>query len=180
MTRTIAIAPALALAAALLAAGTGNATAAQKPRADASMYHGREAADAGRALLDVALKQAGKGSWESIAVGRAYYLGGFKADGQAIFDSVLGARPEASDMFRIARVYQEAGEWDRAKALFERYLVADPDNEKDLAEIGAYYLLHGDRARAEQLFDHSFRVSPDELWATIAAADAYLNVKPEE
>jgi predicted Zn-dependent protease len=77
-------------------------------------------------------------------------------------------------------VYQEAGEWDRAKALFERYLVAEPDNEKGLAEIGAYYLLHGDRARAEQLFDHSFRVSPDELWATIAAADAYLNVKPEE
>jgi len=171
---------AIALAAALFAGGTGIAHAAQKPRAAASMYHDKEAADAGRALLDVALKQAGKGSWERIGVGRAYYLGGYKAEGQAIFDSVLGAKPEASDMFRIARVYQEAGEWDRAKALFDRYLVAEPDNEKGLAEVGAYYLLHGDRARAELLFDRSFRASPDELWATIAAAGAYLGVKPEE
>jgi len=169
-----------ALAAALFVAGTGTAAAAQKPRATVATYHGKEAADAGRALLDVALKQAGKGSWERIAVGRAYYLGGFRPEGQAIFESVLGSRPEASDMFRIARVYQEAGEWDLAKAMFERYLAAEPDNEKGLAEIGAYYLLHGDRARAEQLFDRSFQVSPDELWATLAAAGAYLNVRPEE
>ena len=176
MNRTIAI----ALAAALSVAGAGIATAKEKPRVEASMYHGKDATAAGRALLGVALKQAGKGSWERIAVGRTYYLGGFKSEGQAIFDSVLNAKPEASDMFRIARVYQEAGEWERSKALFERYLVAEPNNEKGLAEIGAYYLLHGDRARAEQLFDRSFKTSPDELWATLAAADAYLNVKPEE
>jgi cytochrome c-type biogenesis protein CcmH/NrfG len=64
--------------------------------------------------------------------------------------------------------------------LFERYLAANPDNEKALAEIGAYYLLHGDRARAEQLFDRSFQVSPDEIWATLSAASAYLGVKPQE
>ncbi|GAA4999453.1 hypothetical protein FNZ56_11495 [Pseudoluteimonas lycopersici] len=171
---------AVALAATLCMAGAGNVVAKEKPHATVATYHGKDAADAGRALLDIALKQAGKGSWERIAVGRAYYLGGYKAEGQAIFDSVMGAKPEASDMFRIARVYQEAGEWDRAKALFDRYLAAEPDNEKGLAEIGAYYLLHGDRARAEQLFDRSFQVSPDELWATLAAADGYLNVKPEE
>lgn len=176
MNRTIAI----ALAAALSVAVTGIATAAQKPRADASMYHGKEATEAGRALLDVALKQAGKGSWERIGVGRAYYLGGFKAEGQAIFDALLNGRHEDSDVYRIARVYQEAGEWDRAKPLFDRYLASNPSDEKGLAEVGAYYLLHGDRARAEQLFDRSFQSSPDELWATLAAADAYLNVKPEE
>jgi predicted Zn-dependent protease len=171
---------AVALAAALFAAGTGIATAAPKPRADASMYHGKEANEAGRALLDVALKQAGKGSWERIGVGRAYYLGGFKAEGQAIFDALLDGKHEDSDVYRIARVYQEAGEWDRAKPLFDRYLASNPDDEKGLAEVGAYYLLHGDRARAEQLFDRSFQASPDEVWATLAAADAYLNVKPEE
>lgn len=171
---------AVALAAALFAAGTGIASAAPKPRADASMYRGKEAGEAGRALLDVALKQAGKGSWERIGVGRAYYLGGFKAEGQAIFDALLNGKHEDSDVYRIARVYQEAGEWERAKPLFDRYLASNPDDEKGLAEVGAYYLLHGDRARAEQLFDRSFQASPDELWATLAAADAYLNVKPEE
>ena len=171
---------AIALAAALSVAGTGIASAAPKPRADASMYHGKEASEAGRALLDVALKQAGKGSWERIGVGRAYYLGGFKAEGQAIFDALLNGKHEDSDMYRIARVYQEAGEWERAKPLFDRFLASNPNDEKGLAEVGAYYLLHGDRARAEQLFDRSFQSSPDELWATLAAADAYLNVKPEE
>ena len=171
---------AAALAATLFVAGSGIATAAPKPRADASMYHGRDASEAGRALLDVALKQAGKGSWERIGVGRAYYLGGFKAEGQAIFDALLNGKHEDSDVYRIARVYQEAGEWERAKPLFDRYLASNPEDEKGLAEVGAYYLLHGDRARAEQLFDRSFRASPDELWATLAAADAYLNVKPEE
>lgn len=175
MKRTIAV----ALAATLFIVGAGSAEAAQKPRADASMYHGKDAAEAGHALLEIALKQAGKGSWERIGVGRAYYLGGDKAAGQAIFDAVL-ANPDDSDVFRVARVYQEAGEWDRAKPLFDRYLAANPKDEKALAEVGAYYLLHGDRARAEQLFDRSFQVAPDEVWATIAAADAYLNVKPEE
>ena len=175
MKRTIAV----ALAATLFIVGAGSAEAGQKPRADASMYHGKDAAAAGRALLEIALKQAGKGSWERIGVGRAYYLGGDKAAGQAIFDAVL-ANPDDSDVFRVARVYQEAGEWDRAKPLFDRYLAANPKDEKALAEVGAYYLLHGDRARAEQLFDRSFQVAPDEVWATISAADAYLGVKPEE
>ena len=171
---------AIALAAALFAGGTGIADAAQKPRADASMYHGREAADAGRALLDVALKQAGKGSWERIGVGRAYYLGGYKAEGQAIFDALLNGKHEDSDVYRIARVYQEAGEWDRAKSLFDRYFASNPDDAKGLAEVGAYYLLHGDRARAEQMFDRAFQADPNEVWVTVGAADGYLGVKPEE
>lgn len=177
MKRSIAIALSTALAAALSVAVAGVASAAQKPRADASRYHGKDAAEAGRALLDVALKQAGKGSWERIGVGRAYYLSGDKAAGQAIFDAIL-ADPDDSDVFRIARVYQEAGEWERARPLFDRYLAANPRDEKALAEVGAYYLLHGDRAGAEALFDRSFQVS--EVWATIAAADAYLGVKPQE
>ena len=171
---------AVALAAALFAAGTGIAGAAQKPRADASAYHGRDAAAAGRALLDIALKQAGKGSWERIGVGRAYYLGGYKAEGQAIFDALLNGKHEDSDVYRIARVYQEAEEWDRAKALFDRYFASNPDDAKGLAEVGAFYLLHGDRTRAEQMFDRAFRADPDEVWVTVAAADGYLNVKPEE
>ena len=171
---------AVALAATLCMAGTGNVAAKEKPHATVATYHGKDAADAGRALLDIALQQAGKGSWERIGVGRAYYLGGYKAEGQAIFDALLNGKHEDSDVYRIARVYQEAGEWDRAKSLFDRYFASNPDDAKGLAEVGAYYLLHGDRARAEQMFDRAFQADPNEVWVTVGAADGYLGVKPEE
>jgi tetratricopeptide (TPR) repeat protein len=144
------------------------------------MYRDQDPQAAARALLDVALVQAGKnGSWERIGVGRAYYLGGLKADGQQIFDALLTGKHEDSDVFRIARVYQEAGEWDKAKPLFDRYLQANPKDVKDLAEVGAYYLLNGDRATAEQLFDRAYKIEREELRATLDIAGAYLGVQPQ-
>lgn len=63
--------------------------------------------------------------------------------------------------------------------MFHRALAMEPEDEKWLAEIGAYYLLNGDRAGAEALFDRSLR-GGDEMWATVAAAGAYLDVAPQE
>lgn len=159
----------------LLAAGGAQAG---KPVA-AGTYQGKDPQAAAKALLQEALVQAGKGSWERIAAGRVYYLGGMQAQGQAIFDQVLSRKPDASDLFRIARVYREAGEWARAKPLFDQALAQEPKQEKWLAEVGAYYLLNGDRAGAEALFDRSFK-QDDEVWATVAAAGAYLGVPPQE
>jgi tetratricopeptide (TPR) repeat protein len=82
-------------------------------------------------------------------------------------------------VFRIARVYQEAGEWAKAKPLFDGYAARNPKDRTEIAEIGAYHLLQGDRAAAEKLFDRSFANKP-ELWATVAAAGAYLGVAPQE
>ncbi|MGV8940881.1 MAG: tetratricopeptide repeat protein [Lysobacter sp.] len=151
-----------------------------RPEPQPAMYRGQDQQAAARALLDVALAQAGKnGSWERIGVGRTYYLGGLKAEGQGIFDALLGGKHADSDVFRIARVYQEAGEWDKAKPLFDRYLLANPKDVKDLAEVGAYYLLNGDRATAEQLFDRAYKIERKELWATLDIAGAYLGVNPQ-
>ncbi len=144
-----------------------------------SQYHDKDKQAAARDLLEVAKVQAGKGSWERIAVGRIYYLGGFKPEGQAIFDEVLANDPEGTDLFRIARIYRQAGEWERAKALFDRALRESPKDSKGMAEVGAYYLLAGDRAAAEALFDRSFQ-REDELWSTVAAAGSYLGVAPQE
>ena len=170
----------LAAAAALVfVAGIGVGHGA-RPEPGPALYHGQEGPAAAKGLLDIALAQAGKnGSWERIGVGRAYYLGGFKAEGQAIFDALLAGRHEDSDVFRIARVYQEAGEWDKARPMFDRYLADNPREEKDLAEVGAYYLLNGDRAAAERLFDRSYEVEREELWATLDIAGAYLGVRPQ-
>ncbi|HEX6642902.1 MAG TPA: tetratricopeptide repeat protein, partial [Thermoanaerobaculia bacterium] len=120
---------------------------------DTSLYRGKDNKEAGRALLGLAEKQAGKGSWELIGVGRVYYLGGMKSEGQRIFDAVTAKKPEPTDWWRIGRVYWEAGEWDKAREAFEKSLAKNPNDDKGLAELGAYYLLKGDRAKAEELFD---------------------------
>lgn len=148
-------------------------------KADPAMYRSKDKKEAAKALLEIAKVQAGKGSWERIAVGRAYYLGGMKSEGQAIFDDVMAKKPESSDIFRIARVYREAGEWPKAKELFDRYVKQNPKDDKGLAEVGAYYMLNGDRATAEDLFDKSFKLE-SELWSTVSAAGSYLGVTPEE
>ncbi len=135
--------------------------------------------EAARALLQKAMIEAGKGSWERIAVGRVYYLGGMKDEGQAIFDQILADDPESTDLFRVARVYREAGEWPRAKVLFDKALQENPKDGTGLAEVGAYYLLNGDRAGAEALFDRSFKRQSD-IWASVSAAGAYLGVAPQE
>lgn len=166
-----------ASAALLLCAGTS--AFARQPRNDPAAYHDRPAKDAAASLLERARAQAGDGSWELIAVGRVFYLSGDKAAGQRIFDALLGGDHEDSDVYRIGRVYAEAGEWSKAKPLFDGYVQRNPKDKTEIATIGAYYLLNGDRATAEQLFDRSFAIEP-EVWATIAAAGAYLKVRPQE
>ena len=86
---------------------------------------------------------------------------------------------EAVDYFRIARVYREAGEWPKAKEYFDRYVKQNPKDDKGLAEVGAYYLMNGDRETAEQLFERSFKLE-SEMWSTESAAAGYLGVDPQE
>ena len=147
---------------------------------DTSIYRGKDKKAAGNALLELARKQAGKGSWERIGVGRVYYLAGMKSEGQAIFDEVTAKKPEPTDWWRIGRVYWEAGEWDKARAAFEKSLDKNPNDDKGLAELGSYYLIKGDREKAEELFDRSFKLEQGEVWNTGMIAGAYLGVKPQE
>ena len=171
----------VAIAAAIFVAGAGVGYTAQKQQKTAAeMYHAKGNQDAAKALLAVAKIQAGKGSWEQIAVGRVYYLGGFKPEGQAIFDEILAGKHEGSDEYRIARVYAEAGEWAKAKPMFDAFLAANPKDGKGFAEVGAHYLLQGDRATAERLFDQALAIENDDPWMTEHMAGAYLGVKPQE
>ena len=165
------------LAVSVLVAGIGVGVAAQK--LSPTIYHGVSPQNAGNSLLDAALVQAGKGSWERIAVGRVHLLAGKKAEAQAIFDALLNGKSDESDLLRIARAYAEAGDWTQARPLYDRYLEANPGDETELAEVGAHYLLNGDRETAERLFDRSFGIAT-EFWATLSAAGAYLGVAPQQ
>jgi tetratricopeptide (TPR) repeat protein len=155
-----------------VAATTGN-------KVDPTMYVGKSPKEAALGLLPVALKQAGKGSWENIAVGRVYYLMGDKAEGQAIFDRVIATKVKNTDWMRMGRVYVEAKEWDKAKAAFDKALALDPKDEGNLIEIGGWYNLHGERAKAEELFTKAFKSKPDEIWNTVNAAGSYVGVVPQ-
>jgi len=147
---------------------------------DTGVYHGKQPKEAGRVLLELGRKQAGKGTWERIGIGRVYYLAGMKPEGQAIFDEVTAHKPESTDWWRIGRVYWEAGEWDKARATFEKSLAMNSKDDKGLAELGAYYMLKGDRAKAEELFDRSYAIESGEVWNTAMIAGGYLGVKPQE
>lgn len=154
---------------------------AAKKGIDPAIYSGKSKQEAARALLEVAKQQAGKGSWERLGVARAYYVGGMKAEGQEIIDSVTSNKKvEGSDWLRVGRIYYAANEWDKAKAAFEKALQLDGKQDKWLAEIGGYYLLKGDRAKAEELFNRSFAIESGEVWNTANIAGAYLGVQPIE
>ena len=162
--------------------GIAQATFAQnkKPVFNASIYQGQDKKTAATTLLDGALYFAGNGSWERIAVGRAWYLGGDKERGQQIFDGVTNSRGvEASDWFRVARVYVEAGEWVKAQQAFDSGLAKDTGNDSGMIEYGALANVNGDRTRAEELFGKAFAKNDDEFWHWVGAGASYLGVKPQ-
>jgi tetratricopeptide (TPR) repeat protein len=152
----------------------------KKPTFTPDLVQGKDAKAAAATLLDGALLLAETGSWERIAVGRAWYLGGDKARGQQIFDSVTGGKKvAASDWFRIGRAYAEAGEWDKAKGAFDRALVIEPGDDSGMIEYGALANVFNDRAKAEELFFKAMKKNPRELWHWVSAGGSYLGVRPQ-
>jgi predicted Zn-dependent protease len=169
-----------AAVAVLMVAGIGVGEAKQNVvRTTTTMYQGQDAQAAAKALLDAAMTQAEGGSWERIGIGRVLYLGGHKAEGETIFNAVLAGKADAGDIYRVARVYAEAHEWAKARPLFDRFLAMGDFDEKELSEIGAYYLLNGDRATAESYFQRAVQREPASTWATMRMAGAYLGVTPQ-
>ena len=112
--------------------------AQSRPVFDAELMKTKGPTEAADFLLAEASRLAGTGSWERIAVGRAWYLGGRKEKGQEIFDSVTATRKvEDSDWFRIGRVYAEAGEWEKAQVAFDKALAMNPGDDSGMIEYGA-------------------------------------------
>jgi len=151
----------------------------KKPTFDPGIFEGSAPA-VGAKLLDGALVLAEQGSWERIAVGRAWYLGGDKAKGQQILDGVTSSRKvEGSDWFRIGRVYAEAGEWPKAVAAFDKAMAANADDDSGSIEYGVFANLNNDRTKAEGLFRTAMQKKPKEFWHWVNAGGSYLGVKPQ-
>jgi len=161
------------------AIGVAVGLAASGAKSTPDLYSGKKANEAALSLLEVAKEQAGKGSWENIGVARVYLLMGEKGKAEEILDKVRGGKMKKDDWLRVGRAYEEAGEWDRAKDAFGKALSLDAKDAEYHAEIGAYYNLHGDRVRAEELFAKSFGIKSDEVWNTVNVAGSYVKVRPQ-
>lgn len=154
--------------------------AQRRPTYTPELVANKEPKEAATVLLDGALQLAGRGSWERIAVGRAWYLGGDKPKGQAIIDEVTNdRRVEGSDWFRVGRIYAEAGEWDKAQIAFDKALEMDKGDDSGMLEYGALANVFKDRAKAEALFDRAMKESPREFWHWVGAGGSYLGVRPQ-
>ena len=153
----------------------------RRPTFSPDLFRGKDAKTAATVLLDGALQLAEDGSWERIAVGRAWDLGGDKTKGQQIFDGVTaGGKAEGSDWFRLGRIYAEAGEWGKAQEAFDRALAMDTGDDSGMLEYGALANVNDDRAKAEALFEKALRKNPREFWHWVGAGASYLGVRPEE
>jgi len=153
---------------------------AKPPAFTPDLVQGKDAKAAATALLDGALVLAEDGSWERIAVGRAWYLGGDKEKGQKIIDGVTtGKKVAASDWWRVGRVYTEAGEWDKAKAAFDKALALEPDDDTGMIEYGGLANVNKERAKAEELFLKALKKKPREFWHWVNAGGSYLGVRPQ-
>ena len=151
-----------------------------EPVAVIDQIKGKDAKEAATVLLDGALERAGNGSWERIAVGRAWYLGGDKAKGQKVFDAVTtSTKVESSDWFRVGRVYAEADEWEKATKAFDKALEMKPKDDSSMVEYGALAILNNDRAKAEGLFERAFEKNPNEFWHWVTAGGSYVGVHPQ-
>jgi tetratricopeptide (TPR) repeat protein len=173
------VVPALLIGAvvgAVAALGGAAVFAAKKPAAPPD-FSGDKKAVAERLLVE-AERLAGTGSWERIGVGRVRYLMGDKAGGERLFNSVLQAKPVASDLRRIAATYAAAGEWAKAKEFYERAHKEKPTDGGIAVEAGAWCNLKGDRARAEELFTGAFTEDPNDFWDHVVAAGSYVGVQP--
>jgi len=164
-----------------LGAQTHLGFAQSRPAFDAELVKAKGPAEAADFLLTEASRLAGTGSWERIAVGRAWYLGGKKERGQEIFDSVTGTRKvEDSDWFRIGRVYAEAGEWDKVQVAFDKALAMNPRDDSGMIEYGALANVFRDRTKAEVWFATAMKRNPREFWHWVAAGGSYLGVRPPQ
>jgi len=167
------------MAAACLTAGVGIGYAAKVKGPGMTLLTGKPAKDAGVAALKEAERLADGGSWELIQIARVYYLSGDKATGGAMLEKVLNGKSVSSDWFRMARVYVEAGENDKAEQLFLRALAAEPKDDSGHAEVGAWFIRIGQREKGEELLAKAFARNSDSLWHYVRAGEAYMGVSPK-
>lgn len=112
-------------------------------------------------------------AWQAFERGRLY--GGFFSDMQ-VLRSALPEHPAALEF--AADVHRTLGQWDVARALYRRVLLAEPDNVPVLLNLGAYSFRKGDFTLANAYFQRATESGETSAAAwfnlSLGFSDAYL------
>ena len=81
-----------------------------------------------------------------------------------------------SDAGRIIAVYAEAGDNDKASAVYEKMLAIDPKDDSSQAEVGAWYIRIGEREKGEALLAQALQRRRNSPWYYVRAAESLLGV----
>ena len=156
--------------------GTSIGYAAKEKPPGVAVMQNKPPAEAGRASLQEAETLAGNGSWELLGVARVYYLSGNKTKGQELVDRVLKGGPANTDWQRLGQLYADANEPAKADEYFTKAVEAMPKDDTGQAEMAAWYVRQGQRAKGEALFARALARNPGEVWHYVRAAEAFLDV----
>jgi|SRR5579864_8654830 len=164
------------VAAISLSLGVGIGMAARLTGAGISLIAGKSDHEAGLAALAEAERLAGNSASDLIAVGRVYYLSGDHARAEDLFNRAAGGKPKSGRFQSIAEVYADAGDTAKAEENYNKMLALDPDEESQRAEVGAWYIRIGQRAKGEQLLSKAFQMGPHDSSLYLRAAESLLGV----
>ena len=165
-----------AIAAISLTRGVGIGFAARPEGAGVTVITGKSDQEAARAALAEAERLTSKGYQELIAIGRVYYLSGDKAKGDALFARVIGVKKTSTVYQLIADMYAEAGENAKAEENYSKMLGLESESGSQEADVGAWYIRTGQRARGEEHLGRAFRLDPHEPAHYIHAAQSLLGI----
>jgi tetratricopeptide (TPR) repeat protein len=133
--------------------------------------------EAATAALVEAEALAGDDSWGLIAIARVYYLTGNKEKAQSLLDRVISKKPKASDWVRIGKLYAEGGDAAKADECFQKAVAADPKDDSGQADMGAWYIRMGQRAKGEEMLAKAFAKHADDNYHYVRAAEGLLGVR---
>lgn len=168
----------LAMLASTLAASAGERKGKPGEVDYLALAAGAQGAELLPKLLELAEIQAGEGSWELLAVARAWAIAGSPDRAQALIDRAVGPKAKGADWIRAGRVWMAVEDFARAKPWFDKVVAAYPEDEDWLAEIGSYYLRFGDAEEGKRLIARSFDQDPSNLHNTIRVALASIGKEP--
>ena len=164
---------------AVVQSGFAQKKESKKPAFSPDLFKG-DAKAVATVMLDSALQLAENGILGADCVGRAWYLGGDKTKAQQIFDGVTSAKSVGrSDWIRLARVYIEAGEWDKAQAAFDNTFHATRPPRSPMVEYGVLANLNKDRAKPRPCSTRAMKKNPDKFWHWVNIGGSYLGVRPQ-
>jgi tetratricopeptide (TPR) repeat protein len=105
------------------------------------------------------------------ALGESYFMSGKVENAVEEFQKLIDIDPSARSYAFMGLCYRQLGRYDEARKYFEEGLKKDPHSTACLFNLGYIDERQGNRAAAEQFFQETLRVNPDDAEALMELAN---------